>query len=273
MKAVEYLVQQGADIHATEAEAFQDAINENRPETVRQFLALGADPTVNGNEPLIKACKKGRTEIAGILLDSGAFDCHAVDDGLSWSSLNGHLETVQMLARRGADPFGIVLNLALFDKHEEVANFLTEIRTVEVADFLADMNAQPDFKKWLRQKYKQTDEVPLVRAFKMKCFDVLTAKMISAGEGLTLEDISKFRTRGNKDTLLELARRDGQLEKILVPGLWRGRLNDMQAVWQQLIEEKKNLQNVDFTSIVTAYHMMMLKENRPKKILKGPKTG
>ncbi|MCE9507785.1 MAG: ankyrin repeat domain-containing protein [Alphaproteobacteria bacterium] len=195
-----------------------------------------------------------------------------MDDALSTAAFAGHLEAVKTLLEQGADPFGrngAALNLALFDGHHEVAALLQEAIGAEKAAFFADMAAQADIKNWLRQEYGDTDEVALVRACKMGCLGKVTEKMIAAGDRLTLRDLSQFREHEGRRDLLDLAVGSLQLQHILKPALWRGRLEEMQAVWQKVPEDGKEFLGVDFAVVQAAYHQMTLKEKHKGTGFKG----
>jgi hypothetical protein len=196
----------------------------------------------------------------------------AVDDALSLAAFAGHLEAVKYLLEVGADPFGrndAALNLALMDGHQEVAALLQDVIAAEKAQFFADMAAQADIKSWLRQEYRDSHEVALVRACKMRCLDKITEKMIAAGDRLTLQDLSQFREHEDQRDLLDMAVGSLQLRHILKPALWRGRLDELQAVWQKVPEDGREFLGVDFAVVMAAYHQMTLKEKYRPTGFKG----
>jgi hypothetical protein len=232
------------------------------------------------NLKLDKAAETGDVQALQAIVRSYAEknpDFHrAVDDALSLAAFNGRLEAVKYLLEVGADPFGrndAALNLALMDGHQEVSAFLQAVITAEKAQFFADMAAQADIKTWLRQEYRDTHEAALVRACKMKCLGEITEKMIAAGDSLTLQDLSQFREHEGKRDLLDLAVGSLQLQHILKPALWRGRLEEMRAVWQKVSEDGKEFLGVDFAIVMAAYHQMTLKEKHKATGFKGFKPG
>ncbi|MGW0908557.1 ankyrin repeat domain-containing protein [Streptomyces sp. NPDC002853] len=90
------------------------AAEQGHAEVVRQLLAAGADPGQQAGEyreltPLCLAAGRGRTAVAGVLLDAGA--CTGAQGRLRYTPLvlaatagdEGHPETVDLLLDRGAD--------------------------------------------------------------------------------------------------------------------------------------------------------------------------
>jgi hypothetical protein len=232
------------------------------------------------NAMLEKAARTGDIETLKAAVQAYAeknADFHkVVDNALSLAAFEGRLEAVKYLLEAGADPFGrngAALNLALMDGHQEVAALLQEVIDAHKAAFFAEMAAQADVKTWLRQEHKDTHEAPLVRACKMKCLGEITEKMIAAGDSLTLQDLSQFREHEGGWDLLDLAVGSLQLQHILKPALWRGRLEEMRAVWQNIPEDGKPFLGVDFAVVMAAYHQMTLKEKRNTPPFKGFKPG
>lgn len=105
---VEFLLQNGANVHKNNEEALRMAIIHNRPEICRLLFQYGADISKYGDENLTwdlqTACINGFTEILRLLLDNG-FDVHSGNDLLLRLSSPGckHIETVKLLLEKGAD--------------------------------------------------------------------------------------------------------------------------------------------------------------------------
>ena len=67
---------------------------------------------------------QGHTDVVALLLDRGA-DLHYADDHvLYWAAVNGHLETVLLLLRRGATALTYILHASERHGHHAVADLL-----------------------------------------------------------------------------------------------------------------------------------------------------
>jgi hypothetical protein len=234
----------------------------------------------NEHKQMLDAVKTGDMQELRRLLEFRACGHEVMDDLLSEAAQRGSLEAVELLLQRGGDPFtahGVPYILASIGEHGAVAALLQDRMSHEKEVFLADMATQLDLKTWLRKPYRGTNEVPLVRAVKIGCFDLLAKKMIAAGEGLTLPDLLQFREHENKHSLLWLFTRSVQMPQMFEPKLWRGRLQEMMQAWNAIPEDSKVLHDtdgkhrsvIDFSAVVREHRMMTLREKQPKiKMLK-----
>jgi ankyrin repeat protein len=96
LKRVRLLLQTGADVDATDAEA---------PE-IHPGLNMAYREDESGSTPLMEALQYGSTELVRVMLDAGA-NMHALKDNgttpLMWAAQAGSLGSVQLLLEGGAD--------------------------------------------------------------------------------------------------------------------------------------------------------------------------
>ena len=126
---VQVLLDHGADVHADNDLALQWASKEGHSEVVKVLLDHGADVHADDDFALQWASEKGHAEVVQVLLDHGA-DVHARRDfALRWASRNGHTEIVRVLLAHGADVHArddFALQWASENGHSEVVRVLEE---------------------------------------------------------------------------------------------------------------------------------------------------
>lgn len=94
---VRYLLDKGADVHASNDTALIWASERGHAEVVKLLLDAGADVHVSNDVALIWASENGHEKVVKLLLDAGA-NVHASDDvALRWASEKGHDKVVKML--------------------------------------------------------------------------------------------------------------------------------------------------------------------------------
>jgi hypothetical protein len=94
-ETVQTLLAAGANVHAGGDYALRVAACIGHTETMGVLLAAGADVHAQNDLALWWAVSVDRTEAVKVLLVAGADD----DGALSWTAWNGHMETLQVLAR------------------------------------------------------------------------------------------------------------------------------------------------------------------------------
>jgi len=100
----QYLVSNGANIHAKDEQALGWAANNGHLEIVQYLVSVGANIHFNNDWALRYAANNGRLNIVQYLVSKGA-NIHALDDlALRWAAGNGHLAIVQYLVSIGANP-------------------------------------------------------------------------------------------------------------------------------------------------------------------------
>ncbi|KAJ3089023.1 hypothetical protein HK102_007384 [Quaeritorhiza haematococci] len=132
---VQILLEHNADVGADDAYCLCWASRNGHEGVVRLLLDHGADLTARGCTPLQWASEHGHDRIAQLLLDRAAEggDNNMVHSGedyaLRWASVRGHLSTVRLLLRYGADVHALndfALRNAVKMGHLEVARTLCE---------------------------------------------------------------------------------------------------------------------------------------------------
>ena len=97
LEFVKYLLDVGADVHASDDTALRWASEEGHTDVVKLLLDAGADVHAGDDGALWRASKNGHTDVVKFLLDAGA-DVHASDDtALRWASNRGHTKIVKIL--------------------------------------------------------------------------------------------------------------------------------------------------------------------------------
>ena len=123
---VEYLINQGVDVNATESKALQGAAFLGNVEVVDLLLSAGAH---TDNKALKFAVIKGHEAVADRLLAAGA-DLHVEDDFcLRHAAARGDVPMIEVLVRHGADPDAACLKEAA-EKHASVRAWMDR-RTIE----------------------------------------------------------------------------------------------------------------------------------------------
>ena len=99
---VQFLLDRGADVHASEDLALHAASQFGHLETVRLLLDRGANMHAAGDYALRWASRGDYLETVRLLLDRGA-DVHAYNDyALRMARIDGHKAVVALLLERGA---------------------------------------------------------------------------------------------------------------------------------------------------------------------------
>ena len=149
VKAVEYLLSQGADVHAQGGNygtALQAASHGGHDKIVELLLSKGADVHAQGGHygtALQVASWGSHDKVVGLLLSKGA-DIHAqggrYGTALHAASLGGHDKIVELLLSKGADvnaqggDYGSALEAASYGGHDKIIELLLSKG--------ADVNAQ-----------------------------------------------------------------------------------------------------------------------------------
>ena len=124
---VNFLIGEGADIHAYDDKALIYAARDGYLAIVELLILNGADIHACKDQALILASRQGHLEVSQLLLELGA-DIHACSDGsLISASEVGHIEIVKLLIEAGADIHAredLTLRLASEYGHTEVVNYL-----------------------------------------------------------------------------------------------------------------------------------------------------
>lgn len=244
---VEALLDKGADLHASDDLPLRDAAQNGHLKTVKLLIDRGADIAAEDNEALRNAAEKGHTDVARVLLEYGA-DIHADDDyALRWAAENGHADTVQLLLEYGADmdaDDGYAREWADRYGHEDVVEILDKW-----AQTPKDQRVDRVREKWAREFAKTFGE-----DFKLADLDAKTDARGSTGyhlaarAGLIGRVAEQARKEGAKalsfealtrkdkagETPLSLAGRQGNLDKVFVPELWKGRRAEMDKLWAEV---------------------------------------
>ena len=96
-------VKAGADVHAKDGYALQEASKYGHAAVVALLLKAGADVHANDDEALQEASEYGHAAVVELLLKAGA-DVHANnDEALRVASCNGYAAVVECLLKAGAD--------------------------------------------------------------------------------------------------------------------------------------------------------------------------
>ncbi|KAJ3285200.1 hypothetical protein HK104_009595 [Borealophlyctis nickersoniae] len=179
-KVVEFLLDNGADVHAKGEAALRLAAASGRLELVKCLLDNGADVNADGwgdiastadafdmqkqhieeedlflDLPLRWAAENGHTRVVKLLLDKGADVHYRHDIALRYAAANGHVETVQCLLDNGADVNAYGMNQLLG------SNALT-MATGAVG---ADVHAQDNFALFWAACEGQSDVARLLLKF------------------------------------------------------------------------------------------------------------
>ena len=126
---VRSLLEQGANIHASDDMALKWASENGYLKTVKLLLEYGADVNSGYNQALRYASKYGHQKIVKFLLKQGA-DVHANNDlSLVYASGKGHLKIVELLIEYGANVHadnGLPLLWASKNGHTKVIDLLLQ---------------------------------------------------------------------------------------------------------------------------------------------------
>ena len=100
---IEFLIKEGANVHAINDYALRWAVRNGHYEVVKLLLEYGADVHANNDYALRWAAEHGHYEVVKLLLEYKA-DVHASNDyALRWVVRNGHYEVVKLLLEYGAN--------------------------------------------------------------------------------------------------------------------------------------------------------------------------
>jgi len=123
---IKLAIEEGVNIHNNDI-AILISSNYGYVETVEYLLDNGVDVHLNDDYLLRFACNNGELEIVKLLLKYGA-DIHVQHDKpLRWASEKGHYEVVKYLIEKGADVHArndMALKLAIDNKHMDVVKLL-----------------------------------------------------------------------------------------------------------------------------------------------------
>jgi ankyrin repeat protein len=102
VEVVEYLLDNGANIHALDYTAHINVIN-GQLDMIKYFITKGVNLHYENDLPLRIASEKGQLEIVKILVDNG-LDVNAYSDYcIKKASENNHIEVVKYLIENGAN--------------------------------------------------------------------------------------------------------------------------------------------------------------------------
>jgi FOG: Ankyrin repeat len=131
LEVAKFLVEKGANIHASYDLALQWACKNGHLEVTKFLVEKGANIHVYNDWALKLACSKNHLEVAKFLVDKGA-NIHADNDcALAWACGFGHLEVTKFLVNKGANIHAdndYALRWACLSGHLEVAKFLVDKR-------------------------------------------------------------------------------------------------------------------------------------------------
>jgi hypothetical protein len=102
------------------------AANHGDIKEVQLALFIGGEPTAHNSWPMRRAAAQGYTRIAKLLIDHGADIAAREYDALYRAVENGHVDTVVMLLREGADPKHRFIELAENMDHDIIARILSD---------------------------------------------------------------------------------------------------------------------------------------------------
>ena len=127
LNVIEYLIENGADIHIEDDFALRHAAENGQLKIVKYFIKNEADIHAHNDFALRHAAHNGHLEVVKYLLEKGA-NIHVYDDfALRNAAENGHLEIVKYLVENGADIHvynDYALRLATRNGHLEVVKYL-----------------------------------------------------------------------------------------------------------------------------------------------------
>lgn len=125
LETVQYLIENGADVHADNYYAFRWAAYNGHLGVVRLLVSVGADIHSFDDYAFRSASCYGRLEMVKFLVSIGA-KIHAKNDyAIRHASGNGHLETVKYLVSIGANVHnGGAIHCASCNGHLETVKFL-----------------------------------------------------------------------------------------------------------------------------------------------------
>eukprot|EP01062_Namystynia_karyoxenos_P059515 TRINITY_DN50962_c0_g1_i1.p1 TRINITY_DN50962_c0_g1~~TRINITY_DN50962_c0_g1_i1.p1 ORF type:complete len:273 (+),score=77.93 TRINITY_DN50962_c0_g1_i1:89-820(+) len=115
-------------------------------ERVRELLCQGADPNEKkqGQTPLICAAEKGHSELCQLLLDNGAYidevDTYRMS-ALHWAVRKQHLQTSELLLRRGARPSDP--SLLFSETPQDLARLKGNVELIRLLCFRKPQSPQP----------------------------------------------------------------------------------------------------------------------------------
>jgi ankyrin repeat protein len=155
LELVQYLVEQGLDIHADNDCALIWSAGKGYLEIVKYLVEKGADIHANDDEVLRVASEIGHLEIVKYLVEKGA-DIHAVKDTpLRFSASFGYLEVVKYLIENGADIH------AENDDAFKMAALNNRLEVVKYFLFDCKMKIKQYTKDWLI-KYNKKETLELI---------------------------------------------------------------------------------------------------------------
>ena len=130
VETVEFLLMEGADIHADDDFVIRQASMMGLDNIVQVLLDDGANVEIAAHigEPLTVASRCGHVEVVKLLLKAGAVvnkvDYHGQCEALNYACEAGHVQVVELLLKAGAKIQGYALRQACFNGHIDVVRLL-----------------------------------------------------------------------------------------------------------------------------------------------------
>lgn len=124
---VNFLIQEGVDIHANHERALRWAAEEGHVDLVKEFMTLGADIHALGDEVLRVAAENGHIEVVQYVVETYAYTMDSLNEAVIRATEHGHVAVVAFLYDHGVN---------LNARYQEALRMASDGGYIDVVDYL-----------------------------------------------------------------------------------------------------------------------------------------